>query len=105
MSNRGRQCVASFLALDLQMDWRLGAQWFEHALLDYDLASNYGNWVCAAGVGVPNQRVNKFNVAKQAHYKRARAAAQMQAVALLEQDRRWRTMTLKSSLRPLSTFQ
>jgi len=66
MSNRGRQCVASFLTQDLKLDWRLGAQWFEHMLLDHDVCSNYGNWVCAAGVGIRGQRVNKFNMAKQA---------------------------------------
>ena len=27
MSNRGRQNVASFLVLDLELDWRLGADW------------------------------------------------------------------------------
>ncbi|KAA1065019.1 hypothetical protein PGT21_021740 [Puccinia graminis f. sp. tritici] len=44
MSNRGRQNVASFLAKDLELDWRIGAEWFESALLDYDPCSNYGNW-------------------------------------------------------------
>merc|ERR1712066_1215285 len=67
MSNRGRQNVASFLVHDLHVDWRLGAQWFEHTLLDHDPASNYGNWVCAAGVGMAGQRLNKFNVDKQAN--------------------------------------
>jgi len=33
MSNRGRQNVASFLARDLQLDWRLGAEWFESFLV------------------------------------------------------------------------
>ena len=28
MSNRGRQNVASYLALDLEEDWRQGADWF-----------------------------------------------------------------------------
>ena len=37
MSNRGRQNVASFLALDLGLDWRWGADWFESLLLDYDV--------------------------------------------------------------------
>jgi deoxyribodipyrimidine photo-lyase len=63
MSNRGRQNVASFLALDLGIDWRIGADWFESLLLDYDPASNWGNWVAAAGVN--GGRVNKFNIAKQ----------------------------------------
>lgn len=63
MSNRGRQNVASFLALDLGIDWRIGADWFESLLLDYDPASNWGNWVAAAGVN--GGRVNKFNITKQ----------------------------------------
>lgn len=62
MSNRGRQNVASFLVLDLQVDWRRGADWFESYLLDYDVASNWTNWVFAAGF---NGRVNRFNVVKQ----------------------------------------
>ncbi len=63
MSNRGRQNVASFLCLDMGLDWRLGADYFEHALLDYDVASNWGNWVSAAGL--TGGRVNKFNIYKQ----------------------------------------
>ena len=63
MSNRGRQNVASFLCLDLGLDWRLGADYFEHALLDYDVTSNWGNWVSAAGL--TGGRVNKFNIYKQ----------------------------------------
>lgn len=49
MSNRGRQNVASYLALSLGMDWRLGADYFEYILTDYDVCSNWGNWVAAAG--------------------------------------------------------
>ena len=41
MSNRGRQNVASYLALDLQLDWREGAEHFEDLLLDYDVCSKY----------------------------------------------------------------
>ena len=41
MSNRGRQNVASYLVFELQLDWRLGAEHFEHQLLDYDVASNW----------------------------------------------------------------
>ena len=33
MSNRGRQNVASFLVKDLELDWRLGAEWFESLLV------------------------------------------------------------------------
>ena len=63
MSNRGRQNVASFLALDLRVDWRLAAGWFESQLLDHDPASNYGNWCAAAGLF--GGRVNRFNILKQ----------------------------------------
>lgn len=44
MSNRGRQNVASFLAKDLRYDWRIGAEFFQSHLIDYDATSNYGNW-------------------------------------------------------------
>ncbi|PNH00586.1 Cryptochrome DASH, chloroplastic/mitochondrial, partial [Tetrabaena socialis] len=64
MSNRGRQNVASYLALDLGVDWRRGADWFESCLLDYDVTSNWGNWAAAAGL--TGGRVNHFNIAKQA---------------------------------------
>merc|ERR1719454_1731275 len=63
MSNRGRQNVASYLALDLQLDWRYGADHFESLLLDYDVASNWGNWVSAAGL--TGGRINRFNIVKQ----------------------------------------
>jgi len=63
MSNRGRQNVASFLALDLKMDWRYGAEYFESTLLDHDV---YSNWVARAmAAGVTGGRINKFNVVKQ----------------------------------------
>jgi hypothetical protein len=64
MSNRGRQNVASFLIHDMNIDWRLGAAFFESMLLDHDVCSNYGNWVSAAGL--TGGRVNLFNVVKQA---------------------------------------
>jgi len=58
MSNRGRQIVCSFLVRDMGIDWRMGAEWFETCLLDYDPASNYGNWTYGAGwsslLQVPN---------------------------------------------------
>ncbi len=65
MSNRGRQNVASYLVHQLREDWRKGAAWFESLLIDYDPASNYGNWMYAGGVGNdPRDRV--FNTKKQA---------------------------------------
>ena len=68
-SNRVRQNVASFLIHDLGVDWRLGAAWFEHCLIDFDVASNWGNWGYVAGVGREASRGRYFNVLRQArHY-------------------------------------
>jgi len=65
MSNRGRQNVASFFAKDMLLDWRIGAAYFESVLIDYDVHSNYGNWMYVAGVG-NDPRDRKFNVNLQA---------------------------------------
>jgi deoxyribodipyrimidine photo-lyase len=62
MSNRGRQIVASYLVKNLQLDWRLGAAWFESTLIDLDVASNYGNWAYQAGVGNDPQKDRVFNL-------------------------------------------
>jgi deoxyribodipyrimidine photo-lyase len=66
LSNRARQNVASFLANDLRIDWRKGAAYFETHLIDYDPASNYGNWAYVAGVG-NDSRNRSFDVLWQAH--------------------------------------
>ena len=65
MSNRGRQNVASFLAKELKIDWRWGASYFESKLIDYDVHSNYGNWMYVSGVG-NDPRDRKFNIKFQA---------------------------------------
>jgi len=65
MSNRGRQNVASFLTNELEIDWRMGAEYFESKLIDYDVASNYGNWMYNSGVG-NDPRDRYFNVILQA---------------------------------------
>ncbi|WP_010521527.1 DASH family cryptochrome [Aquimarina agarivorans] len=65
MSNRGRQNVGSYLAKDLLVDWRIGAAYFESMLIDYDVHSNYGNWMYVAGIG-NDPRDRKFNVDLQA---------------------------------------
>ena len=62
MSNRGRQNVASFLVKDLEVDWRWGAAWFESLLVDYDVCSNYGNWLYVAGVGNDPRENRYFNI-------------------------------------------
>ena len=65
MSNRGRQNVASFMTKNLRLDWRYGAALFEHHLLDYDVASNWGNWAYVAGVGNDPQPFRYFDVMNQ----------------------------------------
>ncbi len=65
MSNRGRQNVASFLTKNLGIDWRLGAEWFESQLIDYDVCSNWGNWNYTAGVGNDARGFRFFNILKQ----------------------------------------
>ena len=65
ISNRGRQNVASYWSKQLKQDWRIGASWFESQLLDYDVHSNWGNWMYNSGVGNdPRDRV--FNIRRQA---------------------------------------
>lgn len=51
MHNRVRMIVAGFLTKHLLIDWRWGDAYFAGKLLDYELASNNGNWQWAAGTG------------------------------------------------------
>ena len=71
MHNRVRMVVASFLCKHLLIDWRWGETYFAQKLLDYEQASNVGNWQWAAGSGVdaapyfrifnPAEQVKKFD--------------------------------------------
>ena len=65
LSNRGRQIVASCFVNELALDWRYGAAYFEKALVDYDVASNWGNWQYLAGVGADTRGKRHFNLQKQ----------------------------------------
>ncbi|MEZ9391674.1 DASH family cryptochrome [Vibrio splendidus] len=67
MSNRGRQLAASCLIYELGIDWRHGAAYFESQLIDYDAASNWGNWAYIAGAlnSQVNTQAKKQNNAKQ----------------------------------------
>ncbi|GAB4091190.1 cryptochrome/photolyase family protein [Flaviaesturariibacter terrae] len=51
MHNRVRMVAASFLCKHLLIDWRWGEAWFARQLLDFELASNNGNWQWVAGCG------------------------------------------------------
>ena len=65
MSNRGRQLVASCFVHELGLDWRYGAAYMEQQLIDYDTASNWGNWQYLAGVGADPRGNRRFDLAKQ----------------------------------------
>ncbi|KAG9239146.1 putative cryptochrome DASH, mitochondrial [Amylocarpus encephaloides] len=67
-SNRARQNSASFFTKHLWIDWRIGAEWYESMLVDYDVSSNWGNWQYLAGVGNdPRGEARVFNPVKQAY--------------------------------------
>ncbi|GAC1593363.1 MAG: deoxyribodipyrimidine photo-lyase [Hymenobacter sp.] len=51
LPNRVRMTVAGFLVKHLFIDWRWGERYFAEKLLDYELASNVGNWQWMAGTG------------------------------------------------------
>ena len=66
MHNRSRMITAGFLVRHLLIDWRWGEAYFAEKLLDYEQASNNGNWQWAAGTGcdaVPYFRI--FNPESQ----------------------------------------
>jgi deoxyribodipyrimidine photo-lyase len=68
MHNRVRMVAASFLIKHLLIDWRWGEKYFAQKLLDFDLASNNGNWQWVAGTGcdaAPYFRI--FNPETQLH--------------------------------------
>lgn len=43
-NHMGRECSGWFLIGDLGLDWRMGAEWFESVLLDYEPTANWYNW-------------------------------------------------------------
>ncbi|OAA55285.1 deoxyribodipyrimidine photo-lyase [Niveomyces insectorum RCEF 264] len=55
LHNRCRIIVASFLAKDLLLDWRMGEKYFMEHLIDGDFSNNNGGWGYAASVGVDPQ--------------------------------------------------
>ncbi len=71
MHNRVRMITAGFLCKHLLIDWRWGEIYFAEKLLDFELASNNGNWQWAAGTGCdaapyfrifnPTEQLKKFD--------------------------------------------
>ena len=75
MHNRVRMITAGFLCKHLLIDWRWGEAYFAKKLLDFELASNNGNWQWAAGTGCdaapyfrvfnPTTQIDKFDKQRQ----------------------------------------
>jgi len=51
MHNRGRMIVASYLTKHLMCHWKIGMDWFDDCLIDWDPASNAMGWQWSAGSG------------------------------------------------------
>ena len=65
LSNRMRQILASYIIFEMNIDWRIGADFFQKYLIDFDVYSNQGNWIYIAGYGTDPRGGRRFNVEKQ----------------------------------------
>lgn len=65
LGNRMRQIVASWCIHELGWPWPVGEAYFAHHLIDFDPASNVGNWRYIAGQGADPRGGRHFNVEKQ----------------------------------------
>ena len=63
---KARQMVASYLVNDLGVDWRMGAAYFQHILIDYDICSTWVNWNIVGGVGPDAKDDRALNIENQA---------------------------------------
>ncbi len=66
LSARGRQNVANYLVNELNVNWQIGAEYFESMLIDYDVASNWGNWNFIAQSGSDHPDGRYLNPVSQA---------------------------------------
>jgi deoxyribodipyrimidine photo-lyase len=65
LSQKGRQLVSSYLVYDLGIHWRMGAAYFQHILIDYDICSNWVNWNIVGGVGSDPKEDRFVNINNQ----------------------------------------
>mmetsp|Transcript_62236 Transcript_62236/g.148506 ORF Transcript_62236/g.148506 Transcript_62236/m.148506 type:complete len:747 (+) Transcript_62236:116-2356(+) len=68
-NHMGRECAGWFLIGDLGIDWRMGAEWFESVLLDYEPTANWYNWAyrCLPAAGrseTPGERLHGLEILK-----------------------------------------
>jgi deoxyribodipyrimidine photo-lyase len=66
LSHKGRQLVSSYLVNDMGVHWRMGAAYFQHILIDYDICSNWVNWNVVGGVGPDTKEDRYLNIENQA---------------------------------------
>ncbi|MEI4770672.1 deoxyribodipyrimidine photo-lyase [Psychrobacillus sp. FJAT-51614] len=52
MHNRVRMVASSFLVKHLLIDWRIGYEWFQQTLVDFDVANNAMGWQWVTGSGI-----------------------------------------------------
>jgi deoxyribodipyrimidine photo-lyase len=64
ISNIARQTAALYLINNLEVSWIFGAAYFEEKLIDYNPASNWGNWANVAGVGNDQKSKSVFDIDK-----------------------------------------
>lgn len=64
ITNIARQTAALYLINNLEVSWVFGAAYFEEKLIDYNPASNWGNWANIAGVGNDQKTKNVFDLDK-----------------------------------------
>jgi len=64
ISNIARQTAALYLINNLEVSWIFGAAYFEEKLIDYNPASNWGNWANVAGVGNDQKSKSVFDLDK-----------------------------------------
>ncbi len=65
INNSSRLLVATYLISELKVNWVMGAAYFEEKLIDYNPASNWGNWANVAGVGNDQRLSSNFTFEKQ----------------------------------------
>ena len=65
ISNLSKLLIASFIVNDLNLDWRLGAQYFNKMLLDSNIANNYNLWHYIAGLNSDDDNTKYLNPIKQ----------------------------------------
>eukprot|EP00746_Dinoflagellata_sp_MGD_P165012 gnl/MRDRNA2_/MRDRNA2_94038_c0_seq1.p1 gnl/MRDRNA2_/MRDRNA2_94038_c0~~gnl/MRDRNA2_/MRDRNA2_94038_c0_seq1.p1 ORF type:complete len:790 (-),score=146.46 gnl/MRDRNA2_/MRDRNA2_94038_c0_seq1:208-2493(-) len=68
-NHMGRECCGWFLVGDLGLDWRMGAEWFESVLVDYEPTANWFNWTyrCLPAMnhsGTPGERLRGLEILK-----------------------------------------